>query len=384
MSEQAAWRDAFSTYARYASWSMKGTPEEIAKIMKAKRINRWILQSAARELLPLERVAKCLRVRIPIKNRDIAEHGRDSLECWVEVWKSDKRKRAFYGNLAQCASVWHDPVCASKITEGKRVELSDTLDGCQYYQLMVTRTFQHSNKDHLPELRKDFAEAKREVKAGRSWYLFKDDFGIVGSISGTEVNYSLENGFHLHDHNLYFFRDPVDPDEFRSAMLKRYSNAMEKRGRYVSGIYGLDVRATNDSVADYVSKWGVDSELAKYPTKQGQDGHYSAFQLLQLYTEGVSWAGPVFREYARTMKGTKQLVWSRHLRKILGAGREKTDPEHVEAFEEDAVHFAWLSLAQWRIILRHDKRGELLEVAALGSYADLVTYLRTLGIFLES
>ena len=383
MSEQAAWRDGFSNIARFASLSrMKRTPDEMAENLAARRLLRFILQSAARELLPKERVASCLRAVIPPHEKDWKPT--DHKKTGVQVLYSAKWQRAFYGNLAQCASIWVDPVCSSKITERRRVEMAGVLAGSKYYQLMATRTFQHSCEDRLTDLQLDFSEAKRRVKAGKGWADIEKRFGVIGSISGTEVTYSLKNGFHLHDHSDYLFKAEIGKDDFREVMLERYAAAMRDRGRYVSSLYGLDVRETNDAVTDYVSKWGVDFELAKYPTKQARAGHYSAFQLLQLYTEGVSWAGPVFREYAAAMKGKKQLVWSRGLRDILEAGREVSDLELVEAAEEDAKTLAWLSLAQWKIILRHEKRGELLEVASLGSYADLSTYLRSFGIYLES
>lgn len=375
-----AWRSAFSNYAKSASLpSENGNPDLLQK-----RLLRYILQSAARELLPDERVAKCLRVRVPCRiiPEGVSWHVTAGGAGQVQVLYSAKRKRAFYGNLAQCASVWHDPVCASKITERRRVEMSESLAGAKFYQAMVTRTFQHARDDKLVDLRKDFAEAKRRVKSGRGWITFENHFKVVGSISGTEVTYGQDNGFHLHDHSLYLFESSVNLDEFREGMFKRYAAAMEGRGRYVSGLYGLDVRATNDSVGDYVSKWGVESELAKYPVKKGREGHYSAFQLLELYAGGESWAGGVFQEYAQAMKGSRQLVWSPGLRKLLSLGKEVSDSELVEAQEDDTRVLTYVTLEQWRRVLAREKKGELLEVASYGRLDVLKGYLRTMGVYL--
>lgn len=220
--KESDWRAAFSNYARFASPSRGFVKVDVLQ----RRLVRWILQSAARELLPDERVAKCLRVRVPPR---ITEHGgvRTITDDQVKVLYSAKRERAFYGNLAQCASVWMDPICASKITERRRVEMSESLAGCKFYQLMVTRTFQHARDDKLEDLQLDFAEAKRRVKSGRGWIDLENHFKVVGSISGTEVTYGQENGFHLHDHNLYLLELPVEPGEFRESMLKRYQAAMD-------------------------------------------------------------------------------------------------------------------------------------------------------------
>lgn len=376
-----AWREGLDNIARFASppQGQEGGPEALA----ARRLLRYILQAAARDLLPGERVASCLRV--PVGPRVVPEgvgwHVTAGGAGRVQVLYSQKTKRAFYGNLAQCASVWHDPVCAAKITERRRVELAAALDACGLYQVMVTRTFQHERGDKLAEMRADFTAAKRRVKSGKGWATFENRFKVLGSIAGTEVTYGLENGFHLHDHSLYLLEDRVDLEAFKDGMFKKYAAAMADQGRQAARV-GFDVRATDQGAREYVAKFGVDFELAKYPTKRGRAGHYSAFQLLQLYGEGVAWAGPVFVEYAEAMKGSKQLVWSRGLRDLLMLGREANDQEVTEAHEADAVTLAWLTLPQWRRILAADKRGQLLEVASTGDLALLVAYLRTLGVYL--
>ena len=53
----------------------------------ARRVERFALQSVARDILPDSRTAKCLRIRA---------HDRD-----VQVWKSKKHKTASYGGLRQ-------------------------------------------------------------------------------------------------------------------------------------------------------------------------------------------------------------------------------------------------------------------------------------------
>ena len=62
----------------------------------ARRVERFALQSVARDILPDSRTAKCLRIRA---------HDSD-----VQVWKSKKHKTASYGGLQTCGSVW---VCQS-------------------------------------------------------------------------------------------------------------------------------------------------------------------------------------------------------------------------------------------------------------------------------
>jgi hypothetical protein len=106
------------------------------------------------------------------------------------------------------------------------------------------------------------------------------------------------------------------------------------------------------------------------------------FELLQLHAEGERWAGPKFQEFAVAMKGVNQIRWSRGLRKLLSLGVEVSDQELVEAPMESEILLAQLTFEQWGIILKRDKRGELLEVASQGSRDDLRVYLKAIGICL--
>ena len=76
----------------------------------ARRVERFALQSVARDILPDSRTAKCLRIRA---------HDKD-----VQVWKSKNHKTASYGGLQTCGSVWTCPVCGAKVVERRRERYS--------------------------------------------------------------------------------------------------------------------------------------------------------------------------------------------------------------------------------------------------------------------
>jgi hypothetical protein len=160
---------------------------------------------------------------------------------------------------------------------------------------------------------------------------------------------------------------------------------MDGLGRYVHPEIGVNVRATTHAAADYISKWGAASELTKSSLKIGQEvAHYTPFDLLYLYGgEGKKWAGDAFKEYAGAMRGVNQIRWSKGLRKLLGLGLDVTDSELVESPEEDDSILAQLTIDQWKIILKHDKRGELLAVADTGDKNKLRVWLMAMGVFLE-
>jgi hypothetical protein len=352
--------------AKFASAS-GDAPETLA----AKRLRRYYLQAVARELLPGDRVADCMRSVVPGKG------------C-VNIHYSKKHERAHYGNLVQCASVWIDPVCSSKITERRRVELTDALSRSPWPGVMVTLTFQHTREDRLKSLQADLADGHRRLKAGRWWQAFSDRMGINGVITSTEVTYGLEAGFHLHKHSLYLVESVPDVEKMRVELSDKFCMVMAGLGRYVSPEIGVHVRATDRAAADYISKWGAAFEITKAGAKRGRGEHYNPFELLQVYAEGKTWAGEVFKEYAAGMKGVNQIRWSRGLRKLLAMGAEVTDQELVEAPMEDDRVLASLTLKQWGLILKREKRGELIEVASTGDAGLLRAYLMALGIHLES
>lgn len=71
--------------------------------------------------------------------------------------------------------------------------------------------------------------------------------------------------------------------------------------------------------------------------------------------------------YCKLPQPLRRLYGSKDLRVLLllRLGIEKTDEELAAEIEESATLFAQLSPEEWRIILKADKRGELLEVAKL-------------------
>jgi hypothetical protein len=79
------------------------------------------------------------------------------------------------------------------------------------------------------------------------------------------------------------------------------------------------------------------------------------------------------------MKGKKQLFYSPGLRELLGLNDELTDQQIAEQIDDDANLFAHITAEQWKIIVKHWKHGQLLEVASTGNYPAFVAYMRALG-----
>ena len=115
-----------------------------------RRVERFALQSVARDILPDSRTAKCLRIRA---------HAKD-----VQVWKSKNHKTASYGGLQTCGSVWVCPVCGAKVVERRRGEIQQAMAmhrACGGEVHLLTLTAPHTRFDVLEELQAKLEGFKR-------------------------------------------------------------------------------------------------------------------------------------------------------------------------------------------------------------------------------
>ena len=352
---------------------------------RLRRLNRWALQSAARELMPRESVAFCLRRRG--FDSDNKRFYRDVL-----VMYAAHLKRAHYKHLFICGSVWMCPICSAKISERRRIELTQALENSGFYFAMVSLTLQHSNGDTLKNSLDALLRARHRLKGGRAWQKFCGDFGIVGTVSALEVTYTA-NGWHPHIHTLLVARRALNAGSVHDFLFPRWLAALSECNRSATSDRGVNVRTRESDVADYIAKfgrepkdpkrprsWTIEHELTKSVSKLAKGDHGLApLQLLQAFLAGDQRAGKLWQEYAGIFKGRHQLQWSRGLRSLLGLGKLESDQEIAERSDEQAVLLATLSLQQWQVVLGNDARGELLEVASSGDVVQLQEFLHQIG-----
>jgi len=141
------------------------------------RVERYALQSAARSSLPGERVGMCLRMIRPQFNI-------------VNVLKTIKRETFHYGNLAVCGSVWTCPVCASKITEHRRLELVQGMEtfksrggGVQ----LLTLTVPHYANQKLKTVLDGIGRAFFLMKNRKPWKRMCKALMIIGDMAGIRI-----------------------------------------------------------------------------------------------------------------------------------------------------------------------------------------------------
>lgn len=347
----------------------------------ARIIRRYALQSAARDLLPREGVAKCMRQVIPGVDRDA-----------VSVLYAPMKEAAHFGGLQICKSVWHCPVCSAKISEKRRMDLTAGLRNWseQYTAenrrvLLVTFTLQHDRTDDLKVVFGALKAARRLLVSGRSAKAFNAKYGVVGHVRSLELTHG-ENGWHPHLHVLMFFNQEVPIIPFELEIKTRWGDCVQATGRYASWKHGCDVRFSDADIAEYVAKWGKEPkwtpahEMAKSGSKIGRRGGNTPMQLLSDYLDGDERAGRLWLQYAVNLKGERQLTYSRGLRELLGLEVEKTDEELAVEQDEIAIILASLTVGAWRVVIANDARGELLEVAASGDADQVQRFLERLGV----
>ena len=327
---------------------------------------RYQLLDAARSLLPKERVESCLR--IPTNGGDI------------EIWQDTESGHAHFKGVGRCGSAWVCPVCAAKVSMGRRAELREGIEKARqrgWYPVFVTYTSRHTRDDTCEDMKTRTRQAQRLLKSGRWWANNVKAFGLMGTITGIEPTYGDANGWHIHYHAIYFFEKMPDLKDLENKLFERWYAVLQKQGLDCDREYGVDVKPGNHA-ANYVSKWGLENELAA-GYKKAKDGHFTPFELLYLYDEGHRWAGAKFQEFAKAFKGVSQLRWSKGLRAALDMGTAATDKELAESeVSDNSVKLVTLSWEQYQKLIKWGgpgTLGNLLMVAECGHEA-LSTWLK--------
>lgn len=343
------------------------------------RIQRYALQSVARKFLPKSRTDNCLRVRQ--KSRD------------VEVWKSKEHETASFAGLQTCGSVWACPVCSAKIAERRRAEIISAMaahESAGGNVRMLTLTCPHQRTDNLADLLAKQAKALNSFWNDRHVKGISKAMGIVGQIRALEVTHGRlspsNNGWHPHYHVLQFGglgADWVRPDDLQmlewvEVLYVRWAACCVRAGLgEPSRAHGLKWD-DGSHAASYVSKWGLEDEMTKGHTKKSLHGE-TPFDFLRAYFADSSdkQAGALFKEFAETFKGKRQLHWSSGLKKRYAIG-EKTDDEVAATMDDHARLLGSITLEQWRDVLAADGRGVVLALAASSGWDSVTVYFASI------
>lgn len=334
------------------------------------RLDRYSMKWSLDRLLPGSRQTKCHRFRIP--HRD------------VELKLSLEYRKSFVAGCECCGSVWGCPICAPKITERRRVEVSEAMDRAKEMGLKVmllTLTVPHGMGDDVRVVLDQMKQAWRRGSTSRSGKTMRKMIGLKGTIRVLEVTYG-DNGWHPHFHIMLFLDTSWTTESIRQIWYPIWLDGCRKSGLAdPSEAHGCRVD-DGARAARYVTKWGMDSELTKGHLKTGKKS-VNPWDLLRLYTFGLddrrispelrtlviglnidrSKAGSLWQVFFYAFKGARQLYWSNGLRALLGFTKEKTDQELAEEEMDPMAAILAVLNAYWPMIVKSKSLPELLNLA---------------------
>lgn len=337
------------------------------------RSGRFMLQNEARRLLVNKETPKGSKWRVAACQRSV--NGSE-----VSVLYSPAVKRAHFGGLQVCGSVWTCPPCATKVGERRKAEVVSACDlhteaGGGLY--MMTYTFAHQREDRCPDLVARLRVALTWMRKHRRYKKLVQYAQFVGLIRALEVTYGEANGWHPHVHELWLTTSSMSRAALR--LVQKELFALWRDACNVAGLGTPNRKAGVTcieafSAAQYVTKfghetkWGTGSELTKAHTKKGRKAdRCTPFDLLRRSAEGHKRSGSLFVDFAQAFFGSRQLYWSPGLKAAFQM-EEISDEEAALLQEHDAQVVCLIEKAKWKALLRlsYEARGVVLDLAENG------------------
>lgn len=318
------------------------------------RWERYALKAVVNRLLPTSRTSKCMRWRLP--NCDT-----------VDVMRGKANGKAFYHGLQVCSSVWACPVCAAKITERRRIELAAGMEQAKKQGLqpfLLTLTVPHGISDPLADTLTKLRKAWRYMQSDRAGKVFWARAGVEGHIRALEVT-DGDNGWHPHLHVLLFVGRPEPMFKAKQEASRLWQHCAKKAGLpEPHPDFGCRLE-DGSKAAQYVSKWGLDSEITKGHVKKSKAGN-SVWDLLRKIREGdpdKKRFAARFIEFATAFKGQQQLVWSKGLKGRLLV--EEMDDEELANVPDDEASLLLANLTDedWNRVTFAKMESAILDLA---------------------
>ncbi|MBY3504020.1 hypothetical protein [Rhizobium laguerreae] len=273
--------------------------------------------------------------------------------------------RAGVSGVYRCKSAWLCPACApaKALERAEKVhEAADATFRRGGMAALVVLTASHSKDQSLEHVRTLVHTASSKARKTRAWCKAVDIFGILGVICGQEVTYSLENGWHYHQH-LSVLVDGPKGDEMAAAngdveKLRQFVSARaQAAGNFLAGAYKEKIRGAGGKISDkhgckvrvahdaedassYTAKgsmaWEV-SGACKDKTKA--ETSLTPWDIARAASDGDKFMFARWKEYEAVMPGTRSCVRSAALCEKLGIEPDAPDVEEGDQdfHEQDDV-----------------------------------------------
>lgn len=300
----------------------------------------------------------------------------------VEVWNTPGQDTAHFRGVISCGSIWLCPVCAAKISEGRRQELREVMDGHAAeggaaYQ--VTLTMPHTRFDGCKDLRDAVAHGWQLAQGTRAWSRAKKEFGVMGQVRTLEITHG-QRGWHPHLHLLVFTDRHLGADDqetFQTVMFEEWAKRVEQLTGKKCNRSAFDWRPA--TAGDYLTKWGADAEITKAIDKQGRGASRSPWELLSDAADGDQQARMLWLDYAEAFKGARHMTWSRGFKdRYLRSDRtdedlSRTMPETGDNTPDEPVRHppqmaARFDGATWNAVVRLGLTADILDAAAIAGF----------------
>lgn len=400
----------------------KANSESIAgTVYDPNQTRRWQLHQHAQKLFwDVGPVIRDGIERCGFKHR-ICMCQRGTTGAEVTIKRAPNRKRAAFGGLITCGSVWVCPLCAPKVVNTRRDEMNLAISAWvrKAEVFFVTYTMQHDKETcgqgELKSALTKFAKTLSRFKGSRAVNLVKKNSGHIGTIRALEVTYGEMNGWHVHTHELMFCNSGALAEI--SKLKKLWARQLIKNG--MSGLEAGDIgiekfrklRALlkrcltvqpGDYAAEYVAKygrepesmrggkWGIASEMTAAHLKRGRGGqvgddlpqrcgHVNPWGLLNDSLDGDKRSGVLFHEFGLAMKGSRQLYWSKGLKEYFFGVADRTDEEIAQDADARCTeHVITIGPISWGRVIAHRARWDLLQVAAINGREGVELFLNML------
>lgn len=312
----------------------------------------------------------------------------------VEVRVNPETKTSHYRGLFVCNRGWTCPVCALRISNERREELTQAFVAAKklgFGVVMVTYTLRHTEQDSLESLSNGLRDALGRFKSGRGWQDIKSEYDVLGTIRALETLYG-KNGWHPHIHELLFVQKSINPAGLAGLqqwLSDRWKSQLQKEGFDASYAHGIHVETAESKIAEYITKWGhepkektwgADHEIAKLASKRTHSEGLTPFQLLECFGAGDKRAAALFQEYAAAMATRLRLRWSEGLRALLTLPPELMD-EQLELPETPLTYTAVeFTALEWKKVCAYEVHALVLGLASVGAIFALRAVLSQRGI----
>lgn len=227
---------------------------------------------------------------------------------------------------------------------------------------LVVLTASHSLDMSLAEIKALIQGSSSAARKGRAWIKAVKNYGILGVVVGQEVTFSLDHGWHYHQH-LSVLVDGPGADAYKRAeeagewIAKAYTEQVRAKGGTVSDRYGWHVRVARDAAdaSDYTAKGSMAWEVAgghKDETKSEKS--LTPWDIAIAASAGNKQMLAKWKEYEAVMPGTRSCVVSAALAKKLGLEAEPNDSEDGEQlFHEQDDVVGRVEAPVWSRWMRH-------------------------------